>query len=169
MKRPLTTLRARAAATCVGLAAMTLVFAGCASGSGAAARTTAPKLLGPGDHVVTVVSGGRTRSMIVHVPPGPRLVSRALVLVYHGAFDTAQWTEQNTDLATAGDHARNVVVFLQGYRNTWNSGVGHTYASDAGVDDVAFTKAAIAKLEAVVGFDHQRIAAVGFSDRKSVV
>jgi polyhydroxybutyrate depolymerase len=56
------------------------------------------------------------------------------------------------------------VAFLQGYENTWNEGAGHTPAEQAGVDDVAFTSAAIAKLKTLVDVDDTKIAAVGFSN-----
>jgi polyhydroxybutyrate depolymerase len=118
----------------------------------------------PGDHVVDVAVGGRSRSFILHVPPQPAAASRPLILVFHGAEDSDASTAQGTDFEQVADANGEVVAFLQGFEDTWNEGAGHTPAEQAHVNDVAFTAAAIAKIESLVPFDHQRIVAAGFSN-----
>ena len=106
---------------------------------------------------------GRTRSFIVF---GSRNASgkRPLVLVYHGAGDTAAGTEASTDFAFTAKQHGLVVAFMQGYANTWNEGAGNTPAHAAGVDDVQYTEAVIGRIEQSYSIDTTRIAATGFSN-----
>jgi polyhydroxybutyrate depolymerase len=118
----------------------------------------------PGDHVVNITVGGHARSFIVHVPPNPARANRPLILVFHGANDSDGSTAKATDFERVADQHGEVVAFLQGYKDTWNEGAGHTPAERAHINDVAFTSAAIAKIETLVTFDHKRIVAAGFSN-----
>jgi polyhydroxybutyrate depolymerase len=120
--------------------------------------------LAPGDHTISISVGGQARSFILHVPPNPPLANRPLILVYHGADDTALGTSQETDFEQVADANGDVVAFLQGYENTWNNGAGNTPAQLAHINDVAFTKAVIAEIERLVSVDSARIAATGFSN-----
>jgi polyhydroxybutyrate depolymerase len=117
----------------------------------------------PGDHTIDVTVQGRTRVLILHVPT-LSVPNRPLILVYHGALGTATATEQSTDFAQVSNTTGELVAFMQGYENTWNEGAGHTPAEQAGIDDVAYTAAAISELEHLVTFNHARIAATGFSN-----
>ena len=101
----------------------------------------------PGDHTIDVTVQGRTRVLILHVP-ALSVRNRPLILVYHGALDTASGTEQSTDFAQVSNTNGELVAFMQGYENTWNEGAGHTPAEQAGIDDVAYTAAAIASARA---------------------
>ncbi len=121
-------------------------------------------LVGPGVYDVTIQFPHRDRTLILDVPSGSDPRTRALVLVYHGALETAAGTIVATDFEQAAARAGYVVAFLQGYADTWNEGAGHTPAEQAGIDDVAFTRAAIAQLSRVVAFDHSRVVASGFSN-----
>lgn len=121
--------------------------------------------LSPGDHTLSVSVDGRNRTLILHVPPthsgtGPL----PLVLVFHGALDTAGNTESSTDFDQVADTRGMLVAFMQGYDNTWNEGAGHTPAEQAGVDDVAFVSTALAAIEQQVSVDPARVAAAGFSN-----
>ena len=141
-------------------AAFALAFAGCGSGAGVAARAAPP----PAPGTLTVSSGGITRSYLLYVPAAQRSRRRPLVLVYHGALDTAQNTVNETNFEQVAGRRGLIVAFLQGYAGTWNEGAGHTPARVAGVDDVAFTKAVLHQIEAAHAIDPARIAAVGFSN-----
>jgi polyhydroxybutyrate depolymerase len=160
-------VRRLAAAAGVGALALALLSA-CGSSASPAQNTTgttaAPTTMTPGDHVVDVAVGGRSRSFILHVPPQPATAHRPLILVFHGAEDSDVSTVQGTDFEQVADTHGEVVAFLQGYEDTWNEGAGHTPAEQAHVNDVAFTAAAISKIETLVTFDHQRIVAAGFSN-----
>jgi polyhydroxybutyrate depolymerase len=156
----------RSAALCAAALAASLL---CACGVSASVPTfpkvarTAAQAQAPGDHTVTVEVQGRVRSLILHVPT-KALAKRPLLLVFHGAEDTASGTEQSTDFETVSNKTGDLVAYLQGFDDTWNEGAGHTPAEQAGINDVAFTAAAIKKLETLVTFNHKRIVAVGFSN-----
>jgi polyhydroxybutyrate depolymerase len=150
----------------VAAAAAATLLVACGSGAAAPApkvATTSAQASAPGDHTIRVAVQGRVRTLILHVPRR-RVARRPLVLVYHGALDTAGGTEQSTDFQAVSDRTGALVAYLQGYADTWNEGAGHTPAERAHVNDVAFTTAAIARLERLVAFDRARIVATGFSN-----
>jgi polyhydroxybutyrate depolymerase len=156
-------------AASLGLVATALLTGGLAApswmASPAHATTTVIRNpLAPGDHVITLKVGGQVRRLILHVPPGSTKVNRPLILVYHGALDTASNTISETDFEQVANQHGQLVAFMQGYANTWNEGAGHTPAEQANIDDVAYTSAAITKVEGFVRFNHAHIAAVGFSN-----
>lgn len=127
-------------------------------------KVTSYNHLSTGGHTVLVSVGGRQRTFIVEVPAGKPVVNRALVLVFHGAEDTASGTIATTNLLQQVTARGDVIAFLQGYQDTWNEGSGSTPASLAHVNDVAYTAAVIARLRSLVSFASSRIAAVGFSN-----
>lgn len=123
-----------------------------------------PPSLPPGDHTIAVTGVTPERSLILHVPPHLHAAQVSLTLVYHGALDTAANTAASTDFDQVADRNGTLVAFLQGYQDTWNEGAGHTPAEQAGIDDIAFTRAALATIERLVPVDTARVAAVGFSN-----
>jgi polyhydroxybutyrate depolymerase len=104
------------------------------------------------------------RTFIVDVPRGKPTATRALVLVFHGADDTAANTATETDMLQEVNGRGDIIAFLQGYENTWNEGSGTTPASLAHVNDVAFTSEVLTRLRKLVAYDPSRVAAVGFSN-----
>lgn len=127
-------------------------------------RTSTFNHLSPGEHWIELAVDSLERTFIVEVPSGKPVANRALVLVYHGALDTASNTITETNLYPEVSAQGDVIAFLQGYQDTWNEGSGSTAASIAHVNDVAFTAAVIARLRQLVSFDPRRVAAVGFSN-----
>ncbi len=120
--------------------------------------------LAPGGHTVVLNVGGLQRTFIVEVPSGKPVANRALVLVFHGAEDTASYSVHETNILQEAGARGDVVAFLQGYEDTWNEGSGRTRASLAHVNDVAFTTAVIARLRQLESFAPSRVAAVGISN-----
>lgn len=57
-----------------------------------------------------------------------------------------------------------MVVFLQGFKDTWNEGTGNSPSALAHVNDVAFTSAVINEVSNLETYDHNKVAAVGFSN-----
>lgn len=115
---------------------------------------------------VGVRSGGHHRTYLLYVPPGatPRH-PLPLVLVYHGALDTASHTTQETDLLSIAEHSHNmIVVFPQGYQDTWNEGAGHTPAEQAGINDVAFTALILRRIESHYAVNRRVVVATGLSN-----
>lgn len=120
--------------------------------------------LSPGSHTLSLTVGNLQRTFIVDVPSGKAQADRALVLVYHGATNTASSTISSTNLLQEVGGRGDVIAFLQGYDDTWNEGSGSTPASLAHVNDVAFSSDVIKRLSKLVSFDPSRVAAVGFSN-----
>jgi len=147
----------------VAVASLTPIGVATSSAGAASSPPTSP-LLAPGDHVETLTWGGLVRTYIVHVPTGVSTAGRPLVLVFHGATDTALSTLQGTDFEQAADQAGDIVVFMQGYDDTWNELTGRTPAAQAHVDDIGFTSAVMNALRASTNYDVKKVAAVGLSN-----
>jgi polyhydroxybutyrate depolymerase len=100
------------------------------------------------------------------VPPGDSVKHRLpLVLVYHGADDTASATVTETGLLTVALQRRNMIVaFLQGYQDTWNDDAGNPPAEAANINDVGFTTTALRRIESNWYVDMGRVVATGFSN-----
>ena len=130
----------------------------------AAPRVSNLNQLAPGSHTITITVGALSRTFILEVPPNTLAANRSLVLVYHGAEDTAVATIQKTNLLQQVTARGDLIAFLQGYQDTWNEGSGSTPASLAHVNDVAFTAAVISRIGQLESFDRARVAAVGFSN-----
>jgi polyhydroxybutyrate depolymerase len=115
---------------------------------------------------VGLTLGGHHRSYLLYVPPGDSEAHRLpLLLVYHGAGDTAANAATETDLLSAAEHSHGLIlVFPQGYADTWNEGAGHTPAERARVDDVAFTRTILQNVESHYAVDLRRVAATGLSN-----
>lgn len=143
-----------------------LASKGTGHGSSVAPRASAPTFdrLSPGSHTLTLMVGNLQRTFIIEVPSDKPVANRALVLVYHGATDTAAGTVEETNILQEATARGDLVAFLQGYDDTWNEGSGSTPATTAHVNDVAFTADVIARLHQLVSFDSSRVAAVGFSN-----
>ena len=157
------------------------LLAGCASASGASgrqrtqpstaqqARPAAAQRTYQGTNglkTVTVQSGGRTRTYLLYVPPGDSSTHRLpLVLVFHGAGDTAANTVNETDLPNIAEQDRSMIlVFPQGYDNSWNEGTGSSPAAQAGVNDVTFVETILDRVERNYAVDPRRVVATGFSN-----
>jgi polyhydroxybutyrate depolymerase len=160
--------RAAAPAVLAVLAACTmvcLVLAGCAQSS---AQPVSAKSVGAAHpattHLVTINSGGHARQFIVYAPGAATTSPRPLVLVYHGATDTAAHTVSETDFEAVAQRDHEIVAFLQGYDDTWNEGAGDTPAHAAGINDVAFTSAVLHWIESHDAIDRRQIAASGISN-----
>jgi polyhydroxybutyrate depolymerase len=141
----------------------TLPFADCGSAT-QLPKTKAKTANGTQASSLTVrTADGRLRSYIVYAPPGGARRS-PLVLVFHGAEDTAEGTAQETDFLQVAAQDGFVVAFLQGYEDTWNEGAGHTPAEVAHVNDVEFTSEVLTQIERSYSIDRTRVAAVGLSN-----
>jgi polyhydroxybutyrate depolymerase len=116
--------------------------------------------------LVSLQSGGHARSYLLYVPSGDSTAHPLpLVLLFHGAEDTAQHAAGETDLLTIAERRHNMIlVFAQGYEDTWNEGAGHTPAEQAGINDVAFTAAILQRVEANYAVDPHRVVATGISN-----
>ncbi len=125
-----------------------------------AARVSA----GPaGTRRVTIRSGGHTRTFLVDAPAGGT-GRHPLVLVFHGTPDTARHTIAETDFEDVASQHHWIVVFPQGYGQSWDDGVGGTPAEHAAINDVRFTQQILRFMEARYRVDRRHVVAAGFSN-----
>jgi polyhydroxybutyrate depolymerase len=118
-----------------------------------------------GDIHQTWNTGGLLRSMYIHVPESydPQ-VPTELVINFHG-FTMDEDKEANASRMNDYADARNfIVVYPQGIWDSWNAGDCCGDAWTGGVDDVAFTRAILASVQANYCIDPNRIYASGFSN-----
>src|SRR5262245_60913419 len=117
------------------------------------ASSASAQVLGPGDSTRTVDSGGLTRSYLVHVPPGYTAANPVpLVIDYHGLSSTAAQQAAISGFRTLSNTAGFIVVHPQGVGNAWNGGI----CCSTTTDDVAFTRAMVAKMKTEASIDPQR-------------
>ena len=110
--------------------------------------------------------GSLLRQYLLYVPPGDGPRHRLpLVLLYHGATDTATNTVWETGLWKLDEARHNMILaFLQGYEDTWDADAGTAPAEVAHIDDIAFTKAVLRRIESNHYVDMRRVVASGFSN-----
>ena len=122
-------------------------------------------------HPGTLESGGRTRTYFVHTPPGFQGDEKLpLVMVLHGGGGNADNAEKMSAMSDKADAANFLVVYPDGtggvgdHFHTWNSGNCCAYAEKNNVDDVAFLRDLIDKMEYDYAADPKRIYVTGMSN-----
>jgi polyhydroxybutyrate depolymerase len=130
------------------------------------ARARANASAQPGLQSLTINAGGLVRSYLLYVPPGDSSKHRLpLVLVFHGAGDTAQNTTGESGLLSFDEkHGSMILAFLQGVQQTWNDDTGDPAAEAENVDDIGFTKAVLNKLESSYAVNMKRVVVTGLSN-----
>lgn len=113
---------------------------------------------------------GARRTYLVHVPPNysPKK-PLPLVVVIHGAFDTAAGMEKYSTFSDLADRERFIVMYpngmgIFGLFQHWNAGHCCGKAANDDVDDVGFIADAIDDVRARLQIDPNRIYMVGFSN-----
>jgi polyhydroxybutyrate depolymerase len=113
---------------------------------------------------------GVRRSCLVHIPPGYHADQPLpLVVVVHGAFDTAEGIEKISGFSALADRENFVVLYpngmgLFGFLQHWNAGHCCGKAAEENWDDVGFIAAAIEDVQSRLAIDADRIYMVGFSN-----
>jgi polyhydroxybutyrate depolymerase len=127
-------------------------------------------MLAPGDHQRSLESDGRTRTYLIHVPPGCD-TSRPmpLVLVLHGGGTNAKTMVRFCGLNETADRAGFLAVYPSGTgRNpnflTWNAGTCCGEAQRQNSDDVSFIRAVLDDLASITPIDEGRVFAAGMSN-----
>lgn len=122
-------------------------------------------------HPGTIDVGGRTRTYFVHTPPGYAGDDKLpLVMVLHGGGGNAENAERMSGMSDKADAANFLVVYPDGtggageHFHTWNSGNCCAYALRNDVDDVAFLRALLDKLEYEYAVDPKRVFVTGMSN-----
>lgn len=115
-------------------------------------------------------TGGFQRSYSVHVPAGyDGLTLLPLVVVIHGAFDTAEGIEKFSGFSRLADREKFIVLYpngigIFGWLQHWNAGHCCGKAAEDGIDDVGYLASAIEDVSKRVAVDRKRVYMVGFSN-----
>jgi polyhydroxybutyrate depolymerase len=127
--------------------------------------TCSGKSAGKAGNVAVNVSSNGDRTSKLHVP-GSYDPNKAamLVLNFHGYFGDAGGEEAVTKMDASSDKHGFLVAYPQGIGNSFNADYCCGDAMNNHVDDVAFTKALIAKLENDYCIDEKRIYTTGMSN-----
>jgi len=113
---------------------------------------------------------GARRTYLVHIPseydPQKPL---PLVVVIHGAFDTAGGMEKFSGFSDLADRERFIVMYpngmgIFGFFQHWNAGHCCGKAAGDNVDDVGFVADAIEDVQSRLKIDPDRVYMVGFSN-----
>ncbi len=122
------------------------------------------------ENKVDVRFHGFRRTYRVHLPPGyDSARPLPMVIVIHGAFDTAGGMERFTGFSTLADREDFIVVYpngigILGFLQHWNAGHCCGKAAADGVDDVGFLTRVIEDACARLAVDRHRIYMTGFSN-----
>jgi polyhydroxybutyrate depolymerase len=128
------------------------------------------RALAHNDHDGAIVVDGRTRNYFVHTPPAyTGKTPLPLVLVLHGATESADNVERLSGMSAKADQENFLVVYPTGtgrLKNvpTWNSGACCGYAMENKIDDVAFLSALLEKVDKDFSVDPKRVYATGISN-----
>jgi len=115
--------------------------------------------------------GGRERTYLVDLPPqydGRRALP--LVLVFHGGGGNAEGTRRQTHMSDVGREHGFITVYPNGTGRfgerllTWNVGPCCGYAQSHHVDEMAFVRALLDRLQATLRIDPARIYVTGMSN-----
>ncbi|MGA7458703.1 MAG: PHB depolymerase family esterase [Candidatus Korobacteraceae bacterium] len=118
-------------------------------------------------HFSTIDVNGRSREYILHVPPSYNgKVAAPLVIVLHGAVQGAANAQQMSGMSSLADQQNFIAVYPNGTGRlvTWNAGNCCGYAQRENVDDIAFLRALVAKLQKNYSIDARRIYVAGISN-----
>jgi polyhydroxybutyrate depolymerase len=128
-------------------------------------KTPVPPTANPGlQKTETVTVDGRSREYIIYLPTGYNTVaSLPLVFCLHGGSGIDSSFIKLANFNTLAEKEKFIVVYPQGYQNSWNDG-RPTAANVAGVDDVNFFRAMIQNFSAKYKIDAKRIFSTGISN-----
>jgi polyhydroxybutyrate depolymerase len=124
-----------------------------------------------GNPEASLVVGGRKRTYLMHLPKGDDgKTPLPLVVVFHGGGGNAQNAVRMTGMDEKADEERFIAVYpngtgpTEGAFLTWNAWNCCGPALDDRVDDVAFVRALVEKLQREHNVDQKRIYATGLSN-----
>ncbi len=138
----------------------TLTFLLAAAVTVVSAAASAQTLV-PGDHTRTIVSGGLSRTYLVHVPASYTGAAPVpLVVDMHGFTSTANVQRAISGFLGQSDLHGFIATWPQGVNNSWNGGVCCSTATD----DVAFIRALVENMKVEASIDVKRVYATGLSN-----
>lgn len=130
------------------------------------------KAIGPGTYKVPtqIRTGDFKRDYHVHIPPGyDGQQTLPMVVVVHGAFDTAKGMEKFSGFSDLADRENFIVLYpngigIFGFFQHWNAGHCCAKAQQDQIDDVGFVAEAIEQTSQRLHVDRRRIFMLGFSN-----
>ncbi len=113
---------------------------------------------------INITVDNRDRSFLLYKPKGYNNAgSVPMIFVNHGGQSTAQGIMQVADFRPIADRDKFVVIYPQGYQNSWNDG-RPTTANQLGVDDVNFFRQMCNYAVANLSVDNSKIYVTGLSN-----
>jgi polyhydroxybutyrate depolymerase len=123
--------------------------------------------LAPGQHLLQLEVGGRTRLFRLRVPSaGARGEPLPLVVNFHGYTSSASAQARYTGMEDAAERDGFLAAHPEatGRPSGWNAGPCCGAAAADGVDDVGFARALVEEVAARACVDEARVYATGFSN-----
>lgn len=122
-----------------------------------------------GDYLRTLDHGGLGRHYVLHVPKAAGAGPKPLVIVLHGAFNTALGIAEDSGFSSLADRAGFYVAYpegigLKGKFQHWNAGICCGKAKRKEVDDVGFVGAVLEDVAGRFPVDRQKVYLVGMSN-----
>jgi polyhydroxybutyrate depolymerase len=124
----------------------------------------------PGMHDETIMSGGLARTFHVRVPMGyDASKPTMLVFIYHGYTQHGVGTdvfaiEYISQMDPVSDAQNFLLVYPDGYQNSWNAGLCCGAAVSMNLDDVGFFDAMLARIGSEYCVDSRRVYVGGLSN-----
>jgi polyhydroxybutyrate depolymerase len=137
------------------------------AGSGGSPPTTCPagQIVTPGETTQSIMVGGMSRTFVRHVPPGYTGATPVPVVIdFHPLGSSGSGWKGSTGWAELADQEGFIMIWPDGVGNSWNAGRCCRTAMEQDIDDVGFTKAIIAALQAEACIDAKRVYATGCSN-----
>ncbi len=117
------------------------------------------------DDTWTIMSGGLSRTINVHVPKSyDPTQPMPLVINFHGYTSDAMQEDALSGMSAKADAAGFIAIHPEGTNNSWNAGACCGMAAQQNVDDIGFVKDILATAEDKLCIDAHRIFATGMSN-----
>jgi polyhydroxybutyrate depolymerase len=117
------------------------------------------------DDTWTIMSGGISRTVNVHVPKSyDPSVAMPMVLNFHGYSSNGMQEDALSQMSAKADAAGFIALHPEGTNNSWNAGACCGMAAQNGVDDIGFVKDILTTAADKLCVDAHRIFATGMSN-----
>ncbi len=116
---------------------------------------------------ISLPHGGMTRSYLIYVPQSAGRSTNTqlpLFLIYHGTPSDAELMAGYTNNQVLAEQKNYIVVFPDGYQNSWNAGGCCPPANTNNIDDVGFTLAILADVQEKLCVNTTQTFAAGWSN-----